>query len=642
MQGTDRLSQISDVTQNDIVRHAIEGITESVIISDLENRILFVNHAAAQLFGRPSEELIGQSPSLIHSPEDGGKLAENIHLATLEQGRWQGEIQNHRRDGEESTSWLTTSVIRNRAGEPIALIGIGRDVTERQRAERALEQSHETYRAAIENAAGVPYQLDLASDSYVFMGDGIRALLGLEPQGLARDLVRKMVREVIVADPEGDRDPREYAEAFKEGRISRHLVDLRVQLASGEEKWLSDCSLPLRDESTGEVTGSIGILQDITQRKQTEEALRAASRMEATSTLAGGIAHDFNNLMVAVLGNASLVLRELGEDHPLSLMLRQIENAAEQAGHLAQQMLAFARGGKYQTRLVNLNESISEALRLQSHAIPPRISVKTDLADDLLDILADPSQMTQVIMNLWINAIEAITGHGTITLRTENVELPKASGALRPGAHIALTVSDTGAGMSRDTQGRLFEPFFSTKFQGRGLGMAAVHGIVTNHGGQIEIESEMGKGSQLRVLLPARPAVKRTTSDSDQSPEGSGETILVVDDEEMVLRVSKAMLERLGYSVLLAKSAKEAIAIAHSHEGEIHLAILDMWMPDLGGTEIFPALRMVRPATRVLICSGYELDESAQALIDEGAFGFISKPFRFETLATQLSRALSG
>ncbi|MBN1478193.1 PAS domain S-box protein [Candidatus Sumerlaeota bacterium] len=642
MQRSEKGSLISEETRNDILRHAIEGITESVVISALDNRILFVNQAAARLFGRPAGELIGLSPSLIHSPHEEKNLVDVIHQATLEHGSWQGEILNRHSDGHESTSWLTTSIIRNSAGEPIALIGIGRDITERRRAERALEHSHETYRAAIENAAGVPYQLDLVSDTYVFMSEGIRELLGLEPEGLARDRIREMVREVIVVDPEGDRDPRKYGEAFKEGRISRHLVDLRVELASGEEKWLSDCSLPLRDEITGEITASIGILQDITQRKRTEEALRATSRMEATSTLAGGIAHDFNNLMVAVLGNASLALRELGEDHPLASMLRQIENAAEQAGHLAQQMLAFARGGKYQTRLVNLNESIREALRLQSRAIPPRISVKTELIDNLWDILADPSQMNQVIMNLWINAIESITGPGTVTLRTENIEIPKSRGALRPGPHVALTVADTGVGMSRETQARLFEPFFSTKFQGRGLGMAAVHGIVTNHGGQIEIESELGKGSRLRVLLPARLPEAQATREPDQSPAGKGETILVVDDEETVLMVSKAMLERLGYTVLLAESAREAIELAHSHEGEIHLAILDMWMPDLGGTEVFPALRLLRPKTRVLICSGYELDDSAQALLDEGACGFISKPFRLETLASQLRAALSG
>jgi CheY-like chemotaxis protein len=195
--------------------------------------------------------------------------------------------------------------------------------------------------------------------------------------------------------------------------------------------------------------------------------------------------------------------------------------------------------------------------------------------------------------------------------------------------------------MSPETKERLFEPFFSTKFKGRGLGMAAVHGIVTNHGGQIEIESELGKGSSVSVLLPARPSATQTPSEPDQSPAGGGETILVVDDEETVLRVCEAMLRRLGYRVLLAETARRAIEIANSHEGEIHLAILDMWMPDLGGTEIFPALRLVRPDTRVLICSGYELDDSAQTLLDEGAFGFISKPFRLETLASQLREALS-
>jgi two-component system NtrC family sensor kinase len=378
---------------------------------------------------------------------------------------------------------------------------------ERILAERALSRSEAIYRAAIENASGVPYRLLYRDEHYEFMGEGIEKLVGVPANNLTFERFGAMVRERVVTDPLGSSDCFEYGRAFRAGIVPRFQADFLVVTPAGEQRWLSDCAVPVRDEPTGQIIGAFGILQDITSRKHAEETLRKASRLEATATLAGGIAHDFNNLMVGVLGNASLVLSQLGPGHSLARMVRDIETAAERASHLAQQLLAFARGGKYAPQPLNLNDTVREAVAAQSRALPSGVKIECDLAEDLWSIRADPTQMMQVAMNLCLNAIEAIEEGGLITVTTRNVLLDErgaeAMGELLPGPHVALTVEDTGRGIPRENLNRVFEPFFTTKGQGRGLGLAAIYGIVHHHGGHVEVQSEEGRGSTFVIHFPA-------------------------------------------------------------------------------------------------------------------------------------------
>jgi len=429
---------------------------------------------------------------------------------------------------------------------------------------------------------------------------------------------------------------------FRQGELRRYRADIHIVTPKGEEKWLADCSVPIRDDQTGEITKSLGILQDITDRKRAEETLRSASRMEATTTLAGGVAHDFNNLMVAVLGNAELLRMQMDFNPDALEMVESISKAAQDAGDLAQQMVAFARGGKYEPRVLNLNEVVQQTLQLQARAFPPRIAVEEDIEPDLWNIEADPAQMSQVLMNLCLNAKEAIEGNGSITITTRNLEIEAGDHyhGIRAGRYVYLSVQDTGRGMPQDVLTRVFEPFFTTKFQGRGLGLAAVYGIVQNHGGEIIPYSEAGLGSTFKVYLPATVESVRKVPEGKAENLAGTETVLIIDDEKAVVDVTKRILERLGYSVLISRNGREAVEIAQEYAGEIHLALLDMGMPVMGGQEAFPLLLESRPNLKVIICSGYELEPSSQALLDAGAHSFLQKPFQVRTLGQQIRHAL--
>jgi hypothetical protein len=401
----------------------------------------------------------------------------------------------------------------------------------------------------------------------------------------------------------------------------------------------------------------VGTFRDVTESKHAEEAVRAASRMEATATLAGGIAHDFNNLMVGVLGNAELLQMRLSDSPEAMRMLNTIARSAQQAGELAQQMLAFARGGKYQPRIISLNDIVSDVLRLEERSFPPRIRFEQSLEPNLWAVKADPVQIGQVIMNLSVNAVEAIEDKGKVTIVTRNVaaeeyreprpvadeSAPKRPAGLDRGSYVCLVVSDTGKGMVQETISHIFEPFFTTKFQGRGLGLAAAYGIVKNHGGLVTVSSEVGRGSTFTVYLPTvegeqpalrKPAAKIAAADGQ-------EMVLVIDDEPVVLQVTREILERLGYRVLCAHDGQEGVEIAQSFPEEIHVAVLDMGMPVMGGAQAYPLLMKARPNLKVLISSGYELDPAAQALLDAGASAFIQKPFRAHVLATTIRKALA-
>ena len=379
-------------------------------------------------------------------------------------------------------------------------------------------------------------------------------------------------------------------------------------------------------------------------KAKADAAMLAASRMEATATLAGGIAHDYNNLMCVVLGNAELVRNHLGNDHPDAHMLQEIEVAARKASDLAQRLLAFARGGAYQLAKVDLNQIVREGLSVQERTVPYRIEVRRDLEGELWSIEADRAQLEMLLASLCANAVEAIEGDGEIRIATKNTNVDDAlaeeHAGLAPGRHAVLSVEDTGSGMNDEILAKVFEPFFSTKFQGRGLGLAAVYGIVKNHGGHIAIESKENEGTTCTIYFPAVESdVKQPRRQRAAVTRGT-ETILVVDDEEVLLTLATRMLERLGYQVLTANGGHAAIDMVREYEGDIHLVLLDMGMPIMDGPATFSLLKNERPEMSVILFSGYELDSAAQALLDAGASGFLKKPVTRQKLGEEIRKVL--
>jgi len=385
------------------------------------------------------------------------------------------------------------------------------------------------------------------------------------------------------------------------------------------------------------------IIRDISGRKKAEQALLAASRMQATETLAGGISHLINNQMTAVIGNASLLEMKLSDQIGYSGKLKRIAESARQASGLADGLLAFARGGSGITRRLNLNSMIRQVLEKNRQTAPAHIKIQWGLAHDLQAIECVPEMIEQVLLALWDNACEAMPNGGCINTHSINSSMDDAAvrryPGLKAGHYVRLTLADTGFGMSKDTLDKIFEPFFSTKFQGRGLGLAAAYGIVKQNGGYIYADSRPGEGTTFELFFsPATgstPDHEEENQHSGEMPTGN-ETILMVDDDPGVAEINEEILVSLGYSVLTAAHGKEAVDIASSYAGDIHLCMLDLDMPIMSGSEAFPLLMQIRPDMKVLICSGYKHDEHVQRLIDAGASGFLQKPYFPEQLAVSL------
>jgi signal transduction histidine kinase/ActR/RegA family two-component response regulator len=388
------------------------------------------------------------------------------------------------------------------------------------------------------------------------------------------------------------------------------------------------------------IVDSVARLREADRR--TAEARAVAARMEATATLAAGVAHDFNNLMTGVMANSEVLRRDLAADPDGLQTLATIIECADRGGRLAQQLLAFARGGKYQPAVVDLNAMVRDTLRVEAHTVGGGVTLRTELAPDLQPVEADPTQISQVISNLHRNAVEALGGHGTITIATRNLppepERPAALADLPQGNYVAISVADSGPGMTDDTRARIFEPFFTTKTGGRGMGLAASYGIVTHHGGQIDVQSSPGGGTVFTVYLPA--ATRRPPA--PRAPVGPGRraTVLFVDDEVAILSATRRLLETEGHQVLTADNAHDAIRIARGSR-PIDVILLDLRMPGLSGVEAFEPLAAAQPRARIILCSGYELDGAARALLDRGAAEFVRKPFRLEDLTAAIGRALA-
>jgi signal transduction histidine kinase len=393
-------------------------------------------------------------------------------------------------------------------------------------------------------------------------------------------------------------------------------------------------------------------IKDVTEEKKSEEErkkltaqLQQAQKMEAIGTLAGGIAHDFNNLLMAIQGNVSLILFDMDASHPHYRVLANIEKLIRSGSDLTSKLLGYARKGKYEAKLVGLNELIRETSETFGR-MRKDITIYRDLAENLKSIVADKGQIEQVLLNLFVNAADAMPNGGKIILKTRNVthqDIRFKGYAIKPGNYVELTVTDTGVGMEPEILGRIFDPFFTTKKIGRGtgLGLASVYGIVKSHNGFIDVESEKGKGSIFYIYLPSSEQRLAAAFDRGGKPEAGVGTILLVDDEETVLEVTAQMIERLGYTVIMARSGREAIRRFEENPQAVSLVILDMIMPEMSGGEVFDQLKRIDPQVKVLLASGFSMQGQAREIMNRGCVGFIQKPFTLEDLSLRLRSILS-
>ena len=394
----------------------------------------------------------------------------------------------------------------------------------------------------------------------------------------------------------------------------------------------------------GKPIGLVVNLRDISEQIKLEAQLQQARKMEALGTLAGGIAHDFNNLLMAIQGRTSIMLMNKDSSHPDFGHLKGIEDNVDSAADLTKQLLGFARGGKYEVKTIDMNELIKKQNRMFGRT-KKEVTIRGKYEKDLWTVEVDRGQIEQVLLNLYVNAWQAMPGGGDLHLETENVTLDDIfvkPFSIEPGRYVKISVTDTGVGMDKATREKIFDPFFTTKEMGRGtgLGLASAYGIIKNHGGFINVYSEKGHGTTLNVYLPAS---EKEVIEYEKSTGGllrGSETVLFVDDEDMIIEVAKEVLEHLGYKVLIAGNGKEAIGKYEEHKAQIDIVILDMIMPDMSGSDTYDRMKEIDPDIKILLSSGYSINGQATEIMDRGCNGFIQKPFKMKELSQKLREIL--
>jgi PAS domain S-box-containing protein len=420
--------------------------------------------------------------------------------------------------------------------------------------------------------------------------------------------------------------------------------------AQGNPIWSQSIATPIRDGG-GKVTAALELVLPITELKKAQEEkhlaaiqLEEARKLEAVATLAGGTAHQFNNALAVIMGNAELLQYDCSQMDNVQKLVKPIIQSAAQMSQMTGQLLAYAKGGKYKAKPTPMHAFIVDTLALLEHTVPPHVTIVTQLDCHRPCVKMDVTQMQMVLSAIVANAVEAMDHGGRIQIgcRSHPIDASQSSrhGGVEAGNYVAVSINDEGTGMDARTLQRIFEPFFSTKFQGRGLGMAAVYGIVRNHAGHVAIASQPGFGTQVTIYLPETEAPQESVVSKPERPPMANGTVLLVEDEPLVMEVNHNILKRLGYQVITAQTGREALDRLGDTRIAIDAVLLDIKLPDMDGATLYPASRKQRPLTKVIVCSGYALDGPTQALMDAGADGFIQKPFSIEDLAEKLAAVL--
>jgi two-component system, cell cycle sensor histidine kinase and response regulator CckA len=510
---------------------------------------------------------------------------------------------------------------------------------QRWQAEAALRASEERFRALVENSSDALLLID-GEGRIAYLSPSSDRHLGWAPaQMVGRsifDFLHPEDRELVgvrLADTLGN---------------PGQTISAQVRFHHADGSWRIMDGVGVNRLNDPAVAGIVINLRDITERRRLEEQLRQAQKMEAVGQLAGGVAHDFNNLLTAILGYCHLILDEVPEEDPLRPDLLEIQSAGERAASLTRQLLAFSRRQMLQPQLVDINTLVQQLEKLLRRLISEDVELVTALAPDLRSVTVDPASVEQILVNLAVNARDAMPNGGRLTIETANVELDEASApvlaGMRPGSYVMIAVSDTGSGMDAATRARVFEPFFTTKEQGKGsgLGLATVYGMVKQSGGYIWVDSEPGRGATFKAYLPATaPASGAPAAVSDTGDPLGSETVLLVEDEDAVRALAREVLRRHGYIVLEARHGVDALRVAERHADEIQLLIADIVMPHMSGRELAERLATVRPAMRILFMSGY----ADHALVHDDVTPiatFLQKPFTPEVLARKVRGILDA
>jgi PAS domain S-box-containing protein len=635
-----------------------ESIDYGVWVCDPDGRTTYASESFLKLVGLTQEQCSNFGWGAVLHPDDAERTIAAWKECVRTEGRWDIEHRFRGVDGKWHPILARGVPVRDERGQITCWAGINLDIGALKQIEDSLRVSESRERA---RAVELEALMDAAPAAIFVAHD--RACSSMTGNRAAYDLLRMPPGCNLSKSPPDGEQPAKFR-LMKDGiEIPPSELPVRMAASTGQPLRDSEVELVFEDGATvnmlgdavpmlddqGHSRGAVGVFVDITGRKRAEARLREAQKLESLGLLAGGVAHDFNNLLVGVIGNASLAQEMLPPDHPAAELLDGVIKTGQQAAHLTRQMLAYSGKGKFLLEALNLSALIPEMAGLVRPSISKKIALHLDLEEDLPSVEADRGQLQQVFMNLALNAAEAIGSHeGLITVRTgvQDVDdrytrLRPEAAALATGKYVCLEVRDTGSGMDDATRARIFDPFFSTKFTGRGLGLAAVAGILRGHKGAILVSSAPGQGSCFTVLFPAaaRAAEERPAAAGMAAVRGSG-VVLVVDDEKLVREMVKKALERYGYTVLLADGGLAAIDLLKRHPADIALVVLDLSMPRMSGEEALPELRKIRPEVKVLVSSGYSESETMTMFKGQRVSGFIQKPYTGAGLAEKVKACL--
>jgi two-component system, cell cycle sensor histidine kinase and response regulator CckA len=615
---------------------------DAIFGAQVDGTIMSWNAAAARLFGYAAEEIIGRDASLL-CPADRRDEVE-AHIATLAGGApiVAKETLRQRKDGSLLPVSITLSPIRDAQGGVTGVSATMRDISERQTVERTLRESQDRFRLIAETVTQVFWIRDVSTRAIRYVSPAYERIWGRGCATLYADPAA--FSESIHPD---DRDAvRQTREIERAGGPFEH--EYRIVRPDGEVRWIRDRGFPV-PATDGGVTQYVGVAEDVTDRRSLEEQLRHSQKMEAIGQLAGGVAHDFNNLLTAILGFSQFLRESLEGDDEKIGDVDEIRRAAERAAMLTRQLLAFGRKQIFAVRVLHLGDVIAELTPMLRRLLGESIDLTTTIDNRGL-VKADPGQLQQVLVNLAVNARDAMRDAGRLTISTSDVVLDAAFVRRHPsasiGRHVMLTVTDTGHGMNAETQKRIFEPFFTTKplGQGTGLGLATVYGIVQQSGGAIWVDSEAERGTTFTVCLPRTEEHEELAGQpaAAAAPAGGSETILLVEDEVLVREYVYKVLSRRGYLVHAFGDPRRAIAYAAANDAPIDLVLSDVVLPDMSGPMMADEVLGCHPEARTLFMSGYADTAIVQQGVLEPGTRFLQKPFTADRIAQKVRDAIDA
>ena len=642
MEGGDQFITHSDITEirRDAQRlkeleRAIEQASEGIATADLERKFVFVNTAWARMHGYQVVDLIGKPVAMLDSPADGKELPR-VWEEIMKEGLWQGELQRIRKDGSTFSAVMTSSLVKDDEDMPVGVIGTCQDISAHRQAEEAMRQTEERYRVLFETAKDAIF---LTDESGRFADVNPAAC---ESLGYSREELLGLRNNDIDADPRGYeafmkvKDDQESAITFEVNQRRKDGTLLPVEITGSFF-------------TAGGKALSLAIARDLSNRRYLEAQLRQSQKMEAIGTLTGGVAHDFNNILSAVIGNAELALMNIEKEDPLCKHLDEIRRSAGRAANLIRQLLLFSRRQPMDMVPLSLTSLIRNLGKMLDRLIGEDISLDLDLKPETWSIEGDAGTIEQVIVNMVVNARDAMPEGGEITIWSRNVHVGQeyctSHTYARPGKFVRLSVRDNGTGMDQAVIDHIFEPFFTTKEVGKGtgLGLSVVYGIVKQHKGWIDLESSPGKGAIFHVYLPA---VSVKSEEKEEAPVtleafiGRGERILLVEDDKALAEIAYNALSTKGYKVFVAENVQEALHLFKKEGGKFDLIFCDVVLPDGKGPKLVEEFLEIRPGAGVLFTSGYVDEKSSWSAIKESGYPYLQKPYSLTDLFTAIKDGL--